>query len=78
MARIGCTAVTLEHSTDNTAALYPKPGVTAQLEGGVRGEHLFASAFSEVMYWNQSAVSDGWLQPASTMVTVGLRTGTNF
>jgi len=78
MARIGFTALTLERSTLNDAAIYPKPGVTAQLEGGVRGKHFFASAFSEVMYWNQSSVSAGWLQPASTMVTVGLRTGTNF
>ena len=37
MARVGFTAVTLEHSTDNTAALYPKIGVTAQLEGGCVG-----------------------------------------
>jgi len=78
MARIGFTALTLERSTLNDAAIYPKAGVTAQLEGGVRGKHFFASAFSEVMYWNQSSVSAGWLQPASTMVTVGLRTGTNF
>ena len=78
MARIGFTALTLERSTLNDAAVYPKAGVTAQLEGGVRGKHFFASAFSEVMYWNQSSVSAGWLQPASTMVTVGLRTGTNF
>jgi hypothetical protein len=78
MARIGFTALTLERSTLNDAAIYPKPGVTAQLEGGIRGKHFFASAFSEVMYWNQSSVSAGWLQPASTMVTVGLRTGTNF
>jgi len=78
MARIGFTALTLERSTDNNAAIYPKAGITAQLEGGVRGKHFFASAFSEVMYWNQSSVSAGWLQPASTMVTVGLRTGSNF
>lgn len=78
MARIGFTALTLERSTDNNAAIYPKAGITAQLEGGVRGKHFFASAFSEVMCWNQSSVAAGWLQPASTMVTVGLRTGSNF
>jgi len=87
MARIGCTAVTLEHSTDNNDAVYPKAGITAQLEAGIRGKHLFASAFSEVMRWQQSSTAADisasghiieWLQPTSTMVTVGLRAGTNF
>jgi hypothetical protein len=81
MARIGCTALTLERSTDNNDAIYPKAGVTAQLEGGVRGKHLFASAFSEVMRWRQSSFASEfpfWYQPTSTMVTVGLRTGCNF
>ncbi len=78
MGRIGLTAITLERASINDAALYPKPGVTGQLEGGLRGKHVFVSAFSEMFSWQQSAESGGWLQPRSTLFTVGLRTGYSF
>jgi hypothetical protein len=78
MERIGLTAITLERASMNDAALYPRPGITAQLEAGVRGKHVFVSAFSEVFSWQQSAASGGWLQPRSTLFTAGLRTGYSF
>jgi hypothetical protein len=78
MERIGLTAITLERASMNDAALYPRPGITAQLEAGVRGKHVFVSAFTEVFRWQQSAESGGWLQPRSTLFTAGLRTGYSF
>ncbi len=78
MGRIGVTAITWERATINDVALYPRPGVTGQLEGGLRGQHLFLAAFFEGMNWTQSHPAQGWLQPASTMVTVGLKTGCSF
>lgn len=78
MGRIGVTAVTWERATINDVAIYPRPGVTGQLEGGLRGPHLFLAAFFEGMSWNQSRPAGGWLQPTSTMYTVGLKTGYTF
>jgi hypothetical protein len=78
MGRLGVTAITFEHATLDDIVLYPRPGVTGQLEGGVRGEHLFLSAFFEGMSWQHSSVVRGFLQPTSTMFTVGLKSGVNF
>jgi len=87
-ARIGCTAMTYEFVawTDPTAAyptwndpvLHPKCGITGQVEVGLRGDHFFCAAFSEAMTWGQSAVTRNVLQPASSFVTVGLKTGFTF
>ena len=76
--RAGLTAVTFEHVTWNDAALNPKPGFTGQIEAGIRGSRLSASAFGEVMTWGQSDVQRQLLQPASTLLTVGLRWGVTF
>ena len=76
--RVGATAVTFQHGTWNDAVLYPKMGVTGQLETGFRGPRFFVSAFSEVMTWGQSNVERHMLQPASTLLTIGLRTGITF
>jgi hypothetical protein len=78
MGRIGFTAITLERATINDLALYPRIGPTAQLEAGWRNQNIFVAGFSELMSWSQSAVVSGWLQPASTMVTVGVRAGATF
>jgi hypothetical protein len=77
-SRLGFTAVTLERATLNDVALYPKPGVIGQLEGGIRGSHLFVGAFFEGFTWQHSDVVRGWLQPNSRMYTVGLKTGFFF
>lgn len=77
-SRIGCTALTYEHATFFDAVLYPKTGITGQLEAGLRGRHFFCSAISEVLTWRQSAVARGALQPESTLFTVGLKAGVNF
>ncbi|HTQ39861.1 MAG TPA: hypothetical protein VMJ32_12605 [Pirellulales bacterium] len=77
--RIGLTAFTLQNAdVIPSVTLYPKPGLEAEAEAGVRGKRLFVGAFFEVMSWAQSAISDGWLQPNSTMYTVGLKTGVYF
>mgnify|MGYP000194566641 CR=1 FL=1 len=77
-SRIGCTALTYEHATFFDAVLYPKTGLTGQLEAGIRGHHFFCSAISEVFAWRQSSIARGALQPESTLFTVGLRAGVNF
>ncbi len=77
-SRIGCTALTYEHATFFDAVLYPKAGITGQLEAGLRGRHFFCSAISEVLTWRQSAIARGALQPESTLFTVGLKAGVNF
>jgi hypothetical protein len=76
--RVGATAVTFQHVSWDDVVLYPKIGITGQLETGVRGPRFFVSAFSELLTWGQSAVVRGYLQPASSLVTVGLRTGFTF
>ena len=78
MGRIGFTAITLERISDFDIVLYPEPGVTGQLEAGLRGRHLFVSAFSEAMSWRQSPPSRGALQPSSSFASIGLRTGCSF
>jgi hypothetical protein len=77
--RIGLTARTFVHgsSLDDTR-LYPQPGIMGTLECGVRGPHLFLSAFAETFNWRQSPEMRGWLQPASSLVMVGLKTGVSF
>src|SRR5262245_20825240 len=76
--RAGFTAVTFEHVSWNDAALYPKIGFTGQFEAGFRGSHFFASAFSELLTWGQSDVQRDLLQPASSLLTIGLRAGVTF
>jgi hypothetical protein len=78
MGRLGFEAITLEKVSVFDIALWPEPGLTTQVEGGFRGKHLFASAFFEVFDWADSAPVQGLVQPASSLITVGLRTGCNF
>jgi hypothetical protein len=77
-ARIGCTAMTYEYATWGGVALYPKPGLTGQLEGGLRGRTAFISIFTETMSWGESDTVAGMLQPNSRMFTLGLKTGFCF
>jgi hypothetical protein len=78
-SRIGLTAVTYEYANVYPPiTLFPRPGVTGQLEAGLRGQRLFVGAYLEAMSWSQSAIVRGWLQPTSTMLTAGLQTGVSF
>lgn len=74
-ARIGVTAFTYEFATVNDVKLYPNPGLTTQLEYGIRGSDLFLAGYLEVMGWGESPISQGWLQPDSTMLTAGIKAG---
>ncbi|MCE9557280.1 MAG: hypothetical protein K8T91_28360 [Planctomycetes bacterium] len=74
-ARLGVTAITYQFATVNDATLYPAPGLTTQLEYGIRGSDLFLAGYLEVMSWGESPVSHGWLQPESTMLTAGIKAG---
>ena len=77
-ARIGATAITYEHVSWDDVTLYPKMGVMARLELGLRGPRLFLSGYFEAMTWGESdVVRDCW-QPRSAMITVGLRSGFRF
>ena len=77
-ARIGCTAITYEHVSWNDVTLYPKTGITGQLELGLRGPRLFLSGYCEAMTWGESdEVRNSW-QPRSQLIAVGLRTGFRF
>lgn len=77
--RIGFTAVTYQFaSLADSGALYPRPDLMGQVECGVRSEHLVLSGYFEAMGWRESAVVRGMLQPASHMITVGLKAGFNF
>jgi hypothetical protein len=76
--RIGCTAFTYQHASLDDSALYPKVGLTAQLESGIRGQILFISVFSEVMCWGQSDPTRDAVQPYSQLFTIGLKSGFCF
>jgi hypothetical protein len=76
--RVGFTAITHEQANALHVVLYPKLGAVALVEAGIRGQNFFLSAVAETMKWNESDESRGWLQPASRMITVGLKTGVTF
>ena len=76
--RIGSTVLTYEHVTWNNVTLYPKLGITGQLELGLRGRHVFLASSFEGMTWGESNVRRDSLQPISRMVTVGLHAGLSF
>jgi hypothetical protein len=74
--RVGATPLNYQHATYFDATVYPRCGLTAQSELGVRFQKFSLSAFMEVMTWGQSAevmgpYGDYVLQPASQMLTVG-------
>jgi hypothetical protein len=52
-------------------ALYPRCGLTGQLELGVRFQKCSVSAYIETMTWGESAESRNSLQPESRMLTLG-------
>ena len=76
--RAGITPVTLEQVPSMDVVLYPKCGVTGQLECGLRGQHFTLSAYLEAMDWGQSAQSRDILQPYSRMFIAGVKGGWAF
>jgi hypothetical protein len=80
MTRVGLTAITWEWA--DSTIVYPRPGVTEQIEDGIRWTHLYLAAFFEGMAWNvsETVYSRPWLikQPTSAMYTIGLKAGYCF
>jgi hypothetical protein len=76
--RLGFTAMTYEHATWGDVSLYPKAGMIGQTELGVRGKRFFLAGSLEVLSWAKSNVARDAYQPASQLLTAGLRTGVVF
>ena len=75
--------MTYQYATWGGVALYPKTGLTGQLECGLRGRSVFVSVFTEVFSWGRSDVVENFLhedflQPDSRQFTIGLKTGFCF
>ena len=78
MARIGCTPVTYEHATLLDVTVFPKIGITGQVECGLRTRRFHVCGFFEAMTWRESAAVRETFQPQSRMFTVGLKSGFSF
>jgi hypothetical protein len=79
--RAGITPLTFQFCPDffgEASVVYPRCGVTGQMELGVRFQKFSASAFLEAFTWGQSADVDGSNQPASRMLTIGGKLGYTF
>jgi hypothetical protein len=82
--RAGLMAFTYEHATGSDAVLFPRQGVTAQLEAGVRGPRWSLAVNCEFMQWSHSATVVKYdqdttvMQPDSTLLLVGLKSGFSF
>ena len=76
--RIGFTPVTYERASLFEVTLYPKTGLTGQVEVGLRSRRVHLSGYFEGMSWGESPVVRDTLQPRSRMFTVGLKSGVSF
>ncbi len=85
--RLGCTVLTYQHiALPDEPALYPRPGITGQVECGWRCQRFFVSAYFEAMSWQTSQPEhihygsplDFITWPASQMYTTGLKVGLCF
>jgi len=100
-SRIGCTALTYSYTpycevivTDPTKepiiiqrpAYYMNPGLTGQIECGLRRNHFVISAYFESMAWQNSQAehhhgdssSQLYYYPGARMYTTGLKLGINY
>ena len=77
-ARIGATPLTYQHATYFDTTVYPRCGITGQLQAGVRYKGFSLSAYAEVMTWAASAIVEDSYQPDSRMITVGGQLGYMF
>jgi hypothetical protein len=76
--RVGVTPLTYQHATYFDTTVYPRCGLTGQMQLGVRYQKFSLSAFAEVMTWGASAIVDYSYQPESRMLTVGGQLGYTF
>jgi hypothetical protein len=83
--RVGVTPLTVQYATLTDpdylragSVVYPRCGVTGQMELGVRFQKFSASAFLEAFTWGESAVVGDSYQPASRMLTLGGKLGYTF
>ena len=83
--RVGVTPLNFQYATlmdpDYPRAgsvVYPRCGMTGQMELGVRYQKFSASAFLEAFTWGQSADVGDSFQPASRMLTIGGKIGYTF
>jgi len=77
-SRVGMTAVTYDYASIGDRPLWPRPGLIANLEVGLRGPRFYIAARSEVMSWEQSSDVQDAFQPHSIMYTVGGQLGWIF
>lgn len=91
LSRVGATALTYDYSNTYNLPVYPRLGVVAGVELGIRGPRLALSGACELMSWSRSAdqhfsaydSNDNLVlwsvnQPASTMLTVGGKLSYSF
>ncbi len=89
-SRVGMTAMTYEFASTTPVVpdpanpfiaerpLWPKVGVFANVEIGLRGPRFFIAGRAEVMSWGESSWGLYSYQPQSLMVTAGGRLGFTF
>jgi hypothetical protein len=76
--RVGITPLTYQHATYFDTTLYPRCGMTAQAQAGIRFHNCALAAYFECMTWGESAEVRDCFQPASQMYTVGGQFGFTF
>ena len=77
--RVGVTAYNYNYAgAPLSNPTNPRAGATALLEEGVRYHDFTISGWTEVFGFSQSHVHNGYLQPTSTLLTVGLKAGYSF
>ncbi|MGO9115011.1 MAG: hypothetical protein ACLP9L_37850 [Thermoguttaceae bacterium] len=77
-SRVGATLLTYQFVSINDRPLWPRPGIFANMEIGLRGPRYFVAGRAEVMSWSPSSVVEGSYQPNSIMYTAGGRLGFMF
>jgi hypothetical protein len=70
-ARIGATPLTYQHASWFDTTVYPRCGLTGNVQVGARYSGFLLAAYLEVMTWTESAMVRYSFQPESSMLTVG-------
>jgi hypothetical protein len=77
--RIGVLAWNIDDvTTSPSSVLYPRPGVTALLEEGVRVGSWLMTGYVETFGWARSGSHDGFVSPATTQVLAGVKAGFTY
>jgi hypothetical protein len=77
-SKIGVTPLAYNLPSVLYSPLWPRTGLMAQVELGLRGPRVSVSANFETLNWSHSGIADGSLQPDSRMYTVGGKLGCTF